>query len=121
MAYFSPPSSRAIRWCTSVASATSQSSQIGFEDSLCCGRRPSVLVASGDAQLRPALLRLQDHRLPLARQVFEAVGLEQRPVELSTLLVAHLRQRRVADDLPDAAAKCDARHSRSLGPLDSSI
>jgi hypothetical protein len=37
-------------------------------------------------------------------------------VELPTVKIAQLLERRVADDLPDAAAKCDARHSQSLGP-----
>jgi hypothetical protein len=34
---------------------------------------------------------------------------EQRLVELSALEVAHIAERRVADDLPDAAAEFGAR------------
>jgi len=47
-----------------------------------------VLVVGDDAQLRPALLRRHDRRLPLPRQVLEAGGLEQRLVELTTLKIA---------------------------------
>jgi hypothetical protein len=36
------------------------------------------------------LLCVEDRRLPLARQVLEGVGVEQRHVELATLAVAHL-------------------------------
>jgi hypothetical protein len=46
----------------------------------------------------------------MPRQVLEAVGVEQRLVELSALEVAHLGERRVGDDLPDAAAQLGARH-----------
>ena len=53
-------------------------------------QRSPVLVASHDAQLRPVLLSLHDRRLPLPEQVFEAAGLEQRLVELSTLIFAQL-------------------------------
>jgi hypothetical protein len=58
-----------------------------------CGTRfvprfvPQVLVGLAgpdDAQLRPVLLRPDNRRLPLPRQVLEARGLEQRLVELST-------------------------------------
>jgi hypothetical protein len=69
-------------------------------------------VAFNDTQLRPALLGLHDRRLPLARQVFEGVGVEQRLVELAPLEVAHLGERRVADDLLDAAAQLGVRQWR---------
>jgi hypothetical protein len=36
--------------------------------------------------------------------LFDLTTLEQRMVELSTLKIAHFGQRRVADDLLDAAA-----------------
>jgi hypothetical protein len=68
-----------------------------------------VLVARDDAELRAVLLGLQNRRPPLTGQIFEAVGVEQRLVELAPLLVAHLRQRRVADDLLDATAELRAR------------
>ena len=44
-----------------------------------------VLVAGDYAQLRPVLFGFENRRLPLSGQIFEAVGLEQRLVELSTL------------------------------------
>jgi hypothetical protein len=47
-------------------------------------------------------------------QVFEAASVEQRQVELSTLKLAHVAQRRVADDLLDAAAQLGARHWRRV-------
>jgi hypothetical protein len=50
------------------------------------------------------LLRANDRRLPLSRQILEAVRVEQRLLELSPLEVAHVAQRRVSDELPDAAA-----------------
>jgi hypothetical protein len=50
------------------------------------------------------------------RQVLEAVGVEQRLLELPTLPVVHLNARRVADDLIGAAAEVGAGHWR-LGPL----
>jgi hypothetical protein len=40
-----------------------------------------------------------------SRQVLEAVGVEQRFVERASLAVVHLHERRVGDDLPDAAAQ----------------
>jgi hypothetical protein len=40
----------------------------------------------------------------LPRKVFEALGVEERPVELSALVVAQLRERWVADDLLGASA-----------------
>jgi hypothetical protein len=43
------------------------------------------LVVGNDTQLRPALLRLKERRLPLPRQILEAVRLEQPLLELSTL------------------------------------
>jgi len=43
-----------------------------------------------------------------------AVGIQQRLVELASLLVAHVGERRVADDLLDAAAEPWARHWQSL-------
>jgi len=36
-----------------------------------------------------------------------AVGIQQRLVELASLLVAHVGERRVADDLLDAAAELE--------------
>jgi hypothetical protein len=62
------------------------------------------LVASGEAELRPVLFRLEDRRLPLPRQVLEALGVEQRLVELTPLAVVHVRERCVAHDLLNAAA-----------------
>ena len=56
-------------------------------------------------QLRPVPLGLEDRRLPLPWQVVEAVGVEQRLVELAALPVIHVHERRVADDLLDAAAE----------------
>jgi len=55
-------------------------------------------LTADDTQVGPVLLRLQDRRLPLPRQILKAAGLEHRLVELSTLKIAQLRQRRVADD-----------------------
>ena len=43
------------------------------------------LVAADDPQFRPALLCLQNRRLPHPGQILEAVSLEQRLVELSAL------------------------------------
>jgi hypothetical protein len=43
------------------------------------------LVAAYHAEVRPALLRLEDRRLPLAGQVLEAVGVEQFLVKLASL------------------------------------
>jgi hypothetical protein len=65
-------------------------------------------------QLRPVVLCVEDRCLPLARQVLEVIGVDQRLLEFSTLAVAHLGQRRVADDFPDAVAQRDARHRQSL-------
>jgi hypothetical protein len=48
----------------------------------------AALVAADEPQLRPVLLCLKDRRLPLARQILEAGGLEQRLVELTSLLGA---------------------------------
>ena len=73
-----------------------------------------MLVASHDAQPRPALLSLRDRRLPLPRQILEAGGVEQRLVELAPLEVAHLGERRVSDDLFDAAAQLRASHWERL-------
>jgi hypothetical protein len=66
-------------------------------------------VASGDPKVWPVLLRPDDRRLPIARQILEAAGVKQRLLELAALLRAHLAQRRVADDLLDAAAQAGAR------------
>jgi hypothetical protein len=41
------------------------------------------LVARNHAEVRPVLLRLEDRRLPLAREVLEAVSIEQRLMELA--------------------------------------
>jgi hypothetical protein len=60
---------------------------------------------------------------PLTGQVLEAVGVEQRLVELAALEVAHLGERRIADELLDAAAQRGARgilpitHSGSHGEI----
>src|SRR5215208_3916595 len=70
------------------------------------------LVARNHAKVRPVLLRLQNRRLPLPRQILEGAGLEQRLVELAPLRVVHLAERRIADDLLDAAAQLSARHRR---------
>jgi hypothetical protein len=43
-------------------------------------------------------------------QIPEAIGVEQRLLELATLEVAHVAQRRGADDLVDAAAEFRPRH-----------
>ena len=67
-------------------------------------KRRGLLVAGDDAQLRPVLFRREDRRLPLPRQILEAVGLKQRLVELTALKIAQLREWWVADDLLDAAA-----------------
>ena len=56
------------------------------------------------AQLSPILFRCENRRLPLPRQILEGGDLEQRLMEPSTLAVARLRERRVADHLLDAAA-----------------
>jgi hypothetical protein len=72
------------------------------------------LVAADDPQVRPVLFRLEDRRLPLPGQVLEAVGVEKSLVELPSLILAHPRQRRVADDLSDAAAERSVRHWGSL-------
>jgi hypothetical protein len=72
------------------------------------------LVASTNPQLRPVLLRDEDRCLPFAGQVLEAVGIEQRLVERAALLRRHVTQRRVGDDLSDAAAQLGARHWRRV-------
>jgi hypothetical protein len=50
--------------------------------------------------------------------LLEADGFEALPVELTPLPVVHLHEWRVADDLPDAAARLGARHgpTASLPP-----
>jgi hypothetical protein len=75
-------------------------------------RASTTLLAGHNPQLRPVLLRLQDRRLPLPRQILKAVRAEQRLVELSALEIAHLRERWVGDDLPDAAGRSATRFSR---------
>jgi hypothetical protein len=47
-------------------------------------------AASEDPTVRPVLLRRGDRRLPLAGQVLEAAGVEQRLVELAPLGRVHL-------------------------------
>lgn len=47
--------------------------------------------------------------------MLEGGGLEQRLMELSPLEVAHLGQRWVADDLPDAVAEFRARTQPAAG------
>jgi hypothetical protein len=42
---------------------------------------------------------VQDGYLPLAEQAVEGVGVKQRLVEVASLIVAHLRGRRVANEL----------------------
>jgi hypothetical protein len=51
--------------------------------------------------------------LPLPRQVLEAVGVEQRLVELAALTVVHLHERWVADRLFDSSTQ-RGRHWQSL-------
>jgi hypothetical protein len=58
------------------------------------------VVATDHPKLWTCRFRLEDRR----RQILEGVSVEQRLVELPTVKVVHLGQRRVADDLPDAAA-----------------
>jgi hypothetical protein len=48
------------------------------------------------------------------RQILKAAGLEQRLVELAPLKIVHLGERRVADDLLDAAAQLGGRDWQSL-------
>jgi hypothetical protein len=50
----------------------------------------SELAVPYDPQLRPILLRLEDRRLPLPGQILEAVGIEQRLLELAPLKIAKL-------------------------------
>jgi hypothetical protein len=57
------------------------------------------LLAGDQPQLRPVPPRLEDRHPPLLRQFLEAVGLEQRLVELASLTVGHVHERRVADHL----------------------
>jgi hypothetical protein len=73
------------------------------------------------------LLRRQDRRLPLPRQILEGGGLEQRLVELTPLEVGHLGERLVADDLSrrgglvrrSASANSHRLHSAVTNPGDS--
>jgi hypothetical protein len=60
------------------------------------------------------LLSVEDGRLSLTGQIFEHIRLKQRLVELSALVVAHLAERRVADDLSDAPAELRARQWEKL-------
>ena len=50
----------------------------------------SLRVVAYEPQLRPVLLSLNNRRLPLPRQVLEAVSVEQRLVELAPLKLAQL-------------------------------
>jgi hypothetical protein len=71
-------------------------------------------------QFGPVLFRLEDRRLPLPGQILEAVGVEQRPMELAALEITHIAEWRVGDDLPDSAAQRGARNlvePRSSGRL----
>ena len=63
------------------------------------------LLAADKAEVRTRRFRLEYRCLPLPGQVFEHVGIEQRLVKLAPLLIAHVEERRVADDLLDAAAE----------------
>lgn len=63
------------------------------------------LVVGHHMQHRPVLFGLQDGLPPLPGQLLEAVRLAQRLVELPALPVVHLAERRVANDLLDAAAQ----------------
>ena len=80
--------------------------------------RPSSLRSAFSRSRRPGAAAGSsppaNRRQPLPRQVLEAVGLEQRLVELAPLRIVHFGQRRVADDLLDAAAQLGARHWQSL-------
>jgi hypothetical protein len=60
--------------------------------------------AAGAGSARP-----QDRRLPLAREVLEAAGVEQRLLELAPLKLVQLHEWWVADDLLNAAAQLNAR------------
>jgi hypothetical protein len=72
------------------------------------------LVAADDPQAGPVLFCLQDRRVPLAGQILDGVGVQERLVELAPLKVAHIAERRVADSLPDSAAQRGARNEPSL-------
>jgi hypothetical protein len=78
-----------------------------------CGKR-SPLTRNSRPAASAVLLRCDNGSRPLAWQVLEGVGLEQSLVELAPLTRVHLGQRRVADDLADAAAQRDARHWRRV-------
>jgi ATP-dependent DNA ligase len=77
-------------------------------------RSSRELVGANDPQIGRVLLCLQDRRPPLTRKILEAVGSEQRLLELAALEVAHVAERRVGDHHPDAAAERGARHWWSL-------
>jgi hypothetical protein len=55
-----------------------------------------------------------DRRLPLSGQVLEGVSVEQHLLEIAALMIAHVAEWRVGDDLLDAAAQQGARHWQSL-------
>jgi hypothetical protein len=55
---------------------------MGIRDARAAWILAGELSAADDAQLRPIVLGLEDRRLPLPWQVFEAVGIEQRLVKL---------------------------------------
>jgi hypothetical protein len=80
------------------------------------------LVAADGPHRGTVPFGLQDRRLPLARQILEGVSVEQCLVELRTLEVAHLGQRRVAHDLLTAACRrsplAEPRSGGILGPGD---
>ena len=73
-------------------------------------------ASSDDPQIRPVLLRPDDRPLPLPWQVLEGVGVEQRLEESASLIGVQVAERRIADDLLDAAAQLGARHAQSVGP-----
>jgi hypothetical protein len=64
------------------------------------------LVADDEPQFAPVLLRLQDRRLPLTREVLEGAGVEQRLLKLQALKVAHVGQR--------AGSRRPSRHGGSV-------
>src|SRR5918995_3472645 len=58
------------------------------------GNASPLRPLADNSRLRPVVLGLEYRRLPLARQVLEAVGGEQRVVELAPLPLTHPGQRR---------------------------
>ena len=62
-------------------------------------------VPADNPQLRPALLSLRIATCHLPGSSSKAVCVEQRLVKLPPLICCHFAQRRVCDDLRDAAAQ----------------